>query len=85
MPHNYIWMGFYSMSTGIYLNSLLIALNRRKKIWKEVPGIHRFSSGGRSHSDHAIRLDVSRVAISEPPLQDSYDEQSNKEVLSEYV
>ncbi|KAF9222441.1 hypothetical protein BS17DRAFT_189419 [Gyrodon lividus] len=54
MPHNYIWMGFYSMSTGIYLNSLLIALNRRKKIRTGAPEVHEFSSV--EHSSGAFFL-----------------------------
>ncbi|KAF9235282.1 hypothetical protein BU15DRAFT_78201 [Melanogaster broomeanus] len=41
---NFVWIGIYSISTGIYLNSLLTALNRRKKVRTGSPEVHEFSS-----------------------------------------
>lgn len=29
MPHNYVWLGFYALESGLYTNSLLAALNTR--------------------------------------------------------
>ncbi|KAF9235280.1 hypothetical protein BU15DRAFT_78200 [Melanogaster broomeanus] len=83
---NYIWMGIYSISTGIYLNSLLTALNRRKKIRKGSPEVHEFSSveNSMTRSSQAIRIDVSRVAVSDSPLRDSRDKELHK-VETEYV
>ncbi|KAF9222440.1 hypothetical protein BS17DRAFT_189175 [Gyrodon lividus] len=72
MPHNFIWMGIYSFSSGIYLNSLLAAVNRRNHARRVIPEVHQFSSVGFSagprQSHRAVKIDVSRIDASEPPL-----------------
>lgn len=40
MPHNYIWLGFYAVESGLYTNSLLAALNSRSvfsQVWATQP------------------------------------------------
>ncbi|KAF9234536.1 hypothetical protein BU15DRAFT_78894 [Melanogaster broomeanus] len=83
---NYIWMGIYSIATGIYLNSLLTALNGRKRLRKGSPDVHKFSSveNTTTRSSQAIRIDVSRLGVSDSPLRDNRDEELHK-VEAEYV
>ncbi|KIJ66091.1 hypothetical protein HYDPIDRAFT_39227 [Hydnomerulius pinastri MD-312] len=70
MPNNSAWMGIHSFASGIYLNSLLAALNRRSRLRRATPEVHEFPTAnfasGTTLSNHAIRIDVSRVSDSQP-------------------
>lgn len=46
MPHNYVWLGFYAVESGLYTNSLLAALNSRAvfdRTWTIQPSTDRSS------------------------------------------
>ncbi|KIJ64879.1 hypothetical protein HYDPIDRAFT_111536 [Hydnomerulius pinastri MD-312] len=49
MPNNYIWMGVYSFESGLYLNSLLAALNSRALLnqMRTSEGVVEFEFGAR--------------------------------------
>ncbi|KIJ67431.1 hypothetical protein HYDPIDRAFT_25885 [Hydnomerulius pinastri MD-312] len=46
MSDNYMWLGLLSFSSGLYVNSLLAALNRRAKLRQQLGEVHEFTSMG---------------------------------------
>ncbi|KIJ66085.1 hypothetical protein HYDPIDRAFT_110231 [Hydnomerulius pinastri MD-312] len=70
MRNNSVWMGISSVVSGIYLNSMLAALNRRSILRRDLPIVHDFPTGDlatKRFDNNMVTVDVIPSGVNEYP------------------